>query len=103
MKHTSYNQQVMYVQQVQKKNSLLFLMQVKWWITINEPAVYSRGYTGTSFAPAIESQGIGDYLAVHTFILAHAKTFHMYNQEFRASQGCKAVLSLIYLFLFREK
>ena len=60
---------------------------MKWWITFNEPAVYASGHTSeTGLEPAIDLSGIGDYLVVHNILLAHAKTYHMYNQEFRISQ-----------------
>jgi beta-glucosidase/6-phospho-beta-glucosidase/beta-galactosidase len=60
---------------------------VKWWITFNEPAVFSTGYaTAKGFAPSVNAPGIGNYLAVHTMLLAHAKTYHMYKREFWPKQ-----------------
>jgi hypothetical protein len=38
------------------------------------------------FAPAINSTGIGDYLAAHTLILAHARVYHLYDEVFRSRQ-----------------
>jgi hypothetical protein len=38
-------------------------------------------------APSINTPGIGDYLAAHTVIHAHARIYHLYDQEFRAEQG----------------
>ncbi|PSN49994.1 Myrosinase 1, partial [Blattella germanica] len=51
--------------------------RVKCWITVNEPAIFSLGYTRKGFAPGVDSKGIGDYLSVHNLILSHAKTYHM--------------------------
>lgn len=69
--------------------------RVKWWITFNEPAVFSLGYsTARGFAPSVNAPGIGNYLAIHTMLLAHAKTYHMYRQEFWAKQQGKMSLAL---------
>ncbi|KAJ9579870.1 hypothetical protein L9F63_004472, partial [Diploptera punctata] len=68
--------------------------RVKWWITFNEPAIYATGYTkAKGFAPTINSPGVGDYLVVHTIILAHAKTYHMYKENFGNSQQGKFGIS----------
>jgi hypothetical protein len=38
------------------------------------------------FAPAINTPGIGDYLAAHTVIHSHARVYHLYDQVFRNKQ-----------------
>jgi hypothetical protein len=38
-------------------------------------------------APSVDTAGIGDYLAAHTVLHAHAKAYHLYDNEFRAKQG----------------
>ncbi|XP_069695513.1 myrosinase 1-like [Periplaneta americana] len=69
--------------------------RVKWWITFNEPAIFSTGYTtDKGFAPSVNTPGIGDYLSIHNILLAHAKTYHMYNQEFRPKQQGKVGITL---------
>ncbi|PNF16841.1 Myrosinase 1 [Cryptotermes secundus] len=69
--------------------------RVKWWITFNEPAVFSIGYTtARGFAPSVNAPGIGNYLAVHSILLAHAKTYHMYRREFWAKQQGNMSLAL---------
>jgi len=46
------------------------------------------GYASeVGMAPSINTPGIGDYLTAHTVLHAHAKAFHLYNDEFRAEQG----------------
>lgn len=62
-------------------------LKVKYWITINEPYHISESYGNESGAPALNKSGFGDYLAIHNTILAHATAYHLYNQEFRASQN----------------
>lgn len=65
----------------------LFGDQVKNWMTFNEPLqVCQGGYAGIA-APAVVSDGIGDYLCAHTLLKAHARAYHIYDKEFRASQN----------------
>ena len=68
----------------------LVLLQVKYWITFNEPLTFTGGYeSSNAHAPAIDAQGYGRYLAAHTLIKAHARTYHLYDDEFRADQQGK--------------
>lgn len=60
--------------------------RVKIWTTINEPTLICRhGYNGW-MAPAIESSGLGHYQCSHNILKAHAKVYHLYNNEYRSSQ-----------------
>ncbi|XP_021923725.1 lactase-phlorizin hydrolase-like [Zootermopsis nevadensis] len=69
--------------------------RVKVWVTINEPLIVMQGYaTSRGFAPAINATGIGDYLAAHTTILAHARAYHLYDEVFRSRQGGKISIAL---------
>nr|CAD7440758.1 unnamed protein product [Timema bartmani] len=63
--------------------------RVKWWITFNEPYETTTGYSASTGvdAPAIDLSGIGDYLAAHTILKAHATAYHVYDTEFRAQQN----------------
>ncbi|XP_047004347.1 myrosinase 1-like [Schistocerca americana] len=61
--------------------------RVKWWITFNEPSVFVNGYSYPLVAPAQTAPGIGDYLATHTVIKSHARVWHLYDEEYRASQN----------------
>ncbi|XP_077295467.1 myrosinase 1-like [Arctopsyche grandis] len=62
--------------------------QVKNWITINEiPQICVDGYAKGINAPQVSANGIGDYLCAHHALLAHAKVWHLYNDEYRHSQG----------------
>ncbi|KAL5235702.1 hypothetical protein ACI65C_003112 [Semiaphis heraclei] len=68
--------------------------RVKYWITINEPYIVSESYGNESGAPALNKSGIGDYLAIHHTILAHATAYHLYNREFRSLQNGQIGISL---------
>lgn len=73
----------------------LFGDDVKWWVTINEPKqVCLAGYDLGSFAPGRVSHGVGGYICAKNNLLAHAKAYHIYDKEFRKTQGGK------YLFIF---
>ncbi|CAF4912232.1 unnamed protein product [Pieris macdunnoughi] len=62
--------------------------RVKHWITINEPYIHcSFGYASGSHAPRIKSPGVGFYECGRNIILANAKAWHIYDKEFRATQG----------------
>ncbi|GBP05955.1 Myrosinase 1 [Eumeta japonica] len=66
----------------------LFGNKVKYWITINEPKqICYNGYGDSSLAPAIDFKGIGEYLCAKNLLLAHAKAFHIYNDDFKATYG----------------
>ncbi|XP_015513234.1 myrosinase 1 [Neodiprion lecontei] len=62
---------------------------VKRWITINEPDAFCEGgYDGVSKAPAKEiPNSIGKYLCGHNVLKAHGKTFRLYDEKFRETQG----------------
>jgi len=62
------------------------MLQVKWWTTINEPWTHALGYEGSSFAPGVNSPGFGLYQAAHNMIKAHARVYHLYDDQYRAKQ-----------------
>lgn len=68
-------------------------MQVKLWITINEPTKVTEGYggnmTGSGYAPNVSAPGVGPYLAAHVLLKAHAAAYHLYNEKYRESQKGK--------------
>lgn len=66
----------------------LFGDRVKYWITINEPyQVCYQGYGDVSKAPRLNIQGVGEYMCTRNLLLAHARAYHIYDDEFRASQN----------------
>ncbi|XP_018573477.2 lactase-phlorizin hydrolase [Anoplophora glabripennis] len=69
-------------------NFELFGDDVKYWLTFNEPKqTCLYGYSLGIFPPAIASPGIGEYICTHHVLKAHARTWHIYDQEFRATQN----------------
>lgn len=64
--------------------------RVKIWMTVNEPNILCNGaYQDGNNAPGKNMSGVGPYLCVHNMIKAHAKAYHIYNDEFRQSQKGK--------------
>lgn len=69
--------------------------KVKWWITMSEPNNIVNGYNVSyNFPPAIDSPQVGLYLATHTLLLAHARAFHLYKNEFFSSQQGQVGIAL---------
>lgn len=69
--------------------------RVKWWITLNEPNFIVMGYgADTRYPPSVNAAGIGDYMAVHTMLLAHANAYRLYDRKFRKAQKGKVGISL---------
>lgn len=60
---------------------------MKWWITFNEPLSFCAGYgERRASAPGIDAHGIGDYMAAHTVLHAHARVYRLYDTVFREGQ-----------------
>jgi len=66
----------------------LLHVQVKWWNTINEPQTIAMGYSvAVGIAPNILTPGHGQYLAIHSVLLSHARAYRLYEREFKDKQG----------------
>jgi lactase-phlorizin hydrolase len=66
---------------------LFVILQVKSWITFNEPHIQAEsGYGSGGNAPRIKGSGIKDYTAGHNIIKAHARAWHIYDENYRAVQ-----------------
>nr|AEE62108.1 unknown [Dendroctonus ponderosae] len=73
----------------------LFGRYVKTWITINEPQTTCvQGYGTGGKAPGYVHSGDGVYQCAYTNILAHAKAYHIYDEEFRATQNGRVSIVL---------
>ncbi|XP_049837160.1 myrosinase 1-like isoform X1 [Schistocerca gregaria] len=69
--------------------------RVKWWITFNEPEVFTGGYASSGGqAPSQNASGIGDYLASHTVIRAHGLVYRLYDEQYRATQNGSVGITL---------
>ncbi|KPI93701.1 Myrosinase 1 [Papilio xuthus] len=61
--------------------------RVKHWITFNEPReICYEGYDSTTKAPILNATGIGAYLCAKNLVLAHAKAYYAYKNDFAPSQ-----------------
>ncbi|PSN50030.1 Myrosinase 1 [Blattella germanica] len=61
--------------------------RVKRWITMNEPTSIVFGYClPLGMAPNVLTPGHGQYLAMHTILLSHARAYRLYDREFRETQ-----------------
>ncbi|KAF6214882.1 hypothetical protein GE061_009626 [Apolygus lucorum] len=63
--------------------------KVKWWITINEPYMVTKGYGADSFAPAayLDLHGIVEYQVGRNLLLAHAKAYRLYQKKYSQQKG----------------
>ncbi|XP_067010249.2 myrosinase 1 [Anabrus simplex] len=70
--------------------------RVKWWSTFNEPKSFIMGYSRDDglIAPSIKKPGVGDYLATHHLLIAHARAYHLYDEQYRAKQQGKVSIAL---------
>ncbi|KOB67338.1 Uncharacterized protein OBRU01_19962 [Operophtera brumata] len=69
--------------------------RVKYWITMNEPReVCYQGYGSTTKAPRMNIQGIAEYMCAKNLLMAHAKAYHIYDEEFRPTQGGSIFITL---------
>ena len=69
--------------------------RVKFWITLNEPAVTAyNGHGSGEHAPGLKGPGTYTYIAAHNQILAHARAVQAYNTFFREEQNGKIGITL---------
>lgn len=62
--------------------------RVKHWVTINKPKqICHDGYAADMSTPVANSTGVGLYLCTKNLLLAHAKVYHLYDQEYRRLQN----------------
>ncbi|XP_047540272.1 myrosinase 1-like [Vanessa atalanta] len=78
----------------------LFGDRVKTWITLNEPIIFCEiVYNTAMHAPGILSAGVGNYLCNKHAMLAHAKAWRIYDEEFKPKYNGKVSLSNQILWL----
>ena len=76
-------------------------MQVKYWITFNEPKMIAQaGYADGYFPPNIHSADVGGYIAAHNIIKAHAKAYRIYEKEFRKIYHGNNLMNNLFKCLF---
>ncbi|XP_046738863.1 myrosinase 1-like [Diprion similis] len=62
---------------------------IKIFTTINEPQKLCEGYAGISMSPGKSLLNYGSYRCLTNVLKAHATAYHIYDKEFRATQGGK--------------
>ncbi|KAM4697905.1 lactase/phlorizin hydrolase [Rhinophrynus dorsalis] len=70
--------------------------RVKFWMTFNQPhSIVTAGYGTGLFPPEVKDDpGSAPYRVAHQLLKAHARVYHNYDQNYRASQGGVISLSL---------
>lgn len=64
--------------------------RVKNWITFNEPyQICQEGYSEHNKAPLYTQDGIGGYLCAYTVLMAHAKTYEIYQSRYNSDKEGK--------------
>ncbi|XP_028036762.1 myrosinase 1-like [Bombyx mandarina] len=76
----------------------LFADRVKYWISINEPlGLCDAGYNGV-IAPALHSPDLAVYLCSKYVLLAHAKAWRIYDEEYKPKYHGKMTISQLALW-----
>ena len=66
---------------------MYFELQVKYWITFNEPWIVSYLNYGTGQgAPARKGAGTNSYIVGHNLLRAHAKAARLYKRQYQSKQ-----------------
>lgn len=63
-------------------------LQVKYWITLNDPWAIAALHYGSPWITYDEYQnsGVDSYLVGHNLLKAHAEVYRMYEEEFKPEQ-----------------
>eukprot|EP00079_Xenopus_tropicalis_P017525 XP_004917683.1 PREDICTED: lactase-phlorizin hydrolase-like [Xenopus tropicalis] len=74
----------------------IFGDRVKFWMTFNQPhSIVTAGYGLGVFPPEVKDDpGSAPYRVAHNLLKVHARVYHTYDQQYRASQGGVISLSL---------
>ena len=70
-------------------NRVIFLFQVKLWITINEPEMVTVGYADTeikTYAPALHLDSPANYIVAYNLLRAHARVYRLYDKRYRRAK-----------------
>lgn len=73
----------------------LFGDRVKNWITMNEPReICYQGYGVDTMAPRLNMNGVAEYMCAKNLLMAHAKAYHIYDDEFRSRNSGNIFITL---------
>ncbi|XP_063896033.1 myrosinase 1-like [Helicoverpa armigera] len=69
--------------------------KVRYWITINDPKeICAKGYGSDTQAPFLNITGVAEYLCARNVLIAHAKAYHIYDEQYRKIQNGSVGISL---------
>ncbi|KAM3608026.1 uncharacterized protein V6R79_017957 [Siganus canaliculatus] len=69
--------------------------RVKTWTTFSSPWVVSHaGYGTGEHAPGVKDYVVASYEVTHNIIKSHAEAWHVYNDNYRTTQGGKVGIAL---------
>ncbi|XP_073946543.1 myrosinase 1-like [Choristoneura fumiferana] len=69
--------------------------RVKQWITINEPKqICYEGYGSDAKAPMLNITGVAEYLCAKNVLLAHAKAYHLFDEQYRKKHNGSIGISI---------
>jgi beta-glucosidase/6-phospho-beta-glucosidase/beta-galactosidase len=73
----------------------IFGDRVQYWITINEPKqICYEGYGSDIKAPFLNVTGVAEYMCAKNVLLAHARTYRLYDEQFRKLQNGSIGISI---------
>ncbi|KAJ2941571.1 hypothetical protein O0L34_g14623 [Tuta absoluta] len=70
------------------------LPRVSVWITINEPSRCFEMYGQGKFPPSKKEKGVSDYKCVKNMLLAHARAYRVYKNEFQVENTTTGVVGM---------
>lgn len=75
----------------------LFADRVQRWLTFNEPLIFcGYAYNTGNQPPSVKSPGVGDYICLKNVMLAHAKAWRIYDEEFKPKYKGTLKILLVY-------
>lgn len=78
-------------------------LQVKYWITFNEPSDFcTDGYGTGRAAPKINANGIGEYLCANNVLRSHAMVYKLYQENYATRYKGKIGITLSSRFFYSE-
>ncbi|KAJ8710543.1 hypothetical protein PYW08_009058 [Mythimna loreyi] len=76
----------------------LYADRVKYWLTINEAYIQCDGGYHMEAAPFFEDMKLGRYLCNKNVLIAHAKAYRIYDEQYRYKYHGKVSLSTLFFW-----
>lgn len=75
--------------------------KVKVFATINEPRIFClHSYVSGAFAPGKQLNSSASYLCNHNTLKAHARAYHLYDEQYRSTQNGKIGITSVCQWFF---